>query len=103
MLTIVTIFGVRASRHYLIVAAPMMALWAAQTVLWSDPRPVGKRARRTLTAFAICEAGIAFGLLGYIHATQIIRWEYGRSQESHCASLDHTRHSDCLRSLVGSR
>jgi hypothetical protein len=105
MLTLITIAGVGSHRHYLIVAAPVMALWAAQTVLFCA-EPFGRTAHRLLTAFALCEAAVSLGLLCYIHATQVIHGEYGptwRSQQSHCPELDHARHSQCLKSLLGSR
>jgi hypothetical protein len=102
MLTLITAAGVGSYRHYLIVAAPLMALWAAQVILF------GLGARRQtahflLTAFCMCQAALSVGLLAYIHTTQIIHGEYGptwRSQQLLCSSMEQAGHLECLESIL---
>jgi hypothetical protein len=104
MLTLITATGVGSHRHYLIVVAPLMALWAAQTVLFCDSRPRRQIAHSLLTAFCLCQAALSVGLLTYIHTTQIIHGEYGptwRSQQLQCPSIERINLSDCLKSVLG--
>jgi hypothetical protein len=102
LLTAITIAGVSSARHYLIVAAPVMALWAAQTVLFAEQRR--DVARRFLGLLVLCGGALSLALLDYIHTTGIIHGEYGptwRSQAVHCPLLDNAHHPECLGSLAG--
>jgi hypothetical protein len=73
ILTAITALGAGAHRHYLIVLAWIMALWAAKTI------------RATFAANAACvfvglcclQLFISAALLSYIHEVQIIKGEFG--------------------------
>jgi hypothetical protein len=102
MLSLITIFGVGSYRHYLIVATPLMALWATQLVLFGDSGPRRLTTHFLLTAFCMCQAGLGVGLLAYIHAAQIIHGEYGptwRSQQLLCSPIEQAGHLDCIKSV----
>ena len=84
LLTLITMIGAGSHRHYLIVAAPLMALWCVRLV-WSGERNSGRaQSRIIMMALCLAQAVISTGLLDYIHRTQIIQGEYGptwRSQQ----------------------
>ena len=77
ILTLLTIAGANAERHYLVAVAPLMALWAAAAVFYGDRTPAPRRARAILIALCVGQAALSAGLLGYIHQTGIILDEYG--------------------------
>lgn len=84
LLSLMTLLGADAHRHYLVAVAPVMALWLARLVFWCDWKPVGNP-RAILTALCIAQAVAGAGLLDYIHVKQIIAGEYGptwRSQQN---------------------
>jgi hypothetical protein len=68
---------VGSHRHYLIAAAPLMALWASLAVFYGDPAPDRWRARVLLIALCTAQAVLSVGLIGYIHQTAVIAGEYG--------------------------
>ena len=83
LLTAMTLAGLNSHRHYLIMTAPLMALWAARAIAWSLPTRTGL-ARAILIVAVLCQAALSAGLIGYIHTTQVIHGEYGptwRSQQ----------------------
>lgn len=73
-LTLLTAIGAGSHRHYLIVIAPVMALWCARLILGAEP---ARRARALIAALCLAQAVATAGVLNYIHRTQIIRGEYG--------------------------
>lgn len=77
ILTLLTIAGAHAERHYLVAVAPLMALWAASAVFYGDRTPERWRARAILIALCAGQAALSAGLLGYIHHTGVILDEYG--------------------------
>lgn len=77
VLTLVSIAGSDSPRHYMIVIAPLMALWAATAVLYADRTPRRRAARAILVAICVCQAALSAGLLGYIDQKGVIRGEYG--------------------------
>lgn len=85
ILTLMTIANTGSHRHYLIVVAPLMALWAALSVFYGDRTPDRRRARPILIALCLGQAILTAGLLLYIHRTGVIAGEYGptwRSQQA---------------------
>ena len=84
LLTLITLIGAGSYRHYLIVAAPVMALWCVRIVGFHEQNRMWSWSRLILASLCIAEAVISAGLLDYIHRTQIIHGEYGptwRSQQ----------------------
>ncbi len=77
LLTLFTLFGSQSRRHFLIVVAPILALWAVLAVIYGD-RTVGhSRARTMLIVLCLGQAVLSAGLLSYIHRTAIIKGEFG--------------------------
>ncbi len=102
-LTLANSFGVGNHRHYLIVVAPLMALWAARFVLRGDVTSDKRVARYLLAGFCVAEATVAFALLSYISSTGLIRGEFGPTwqyQRQHCQPED-VGHPACLAPLKG--
>jgi hypothetical protein len=81
LLTLITLFGPDSHRHYLIVVAPLMALWLARLAFWCDWSRLGGP-RAILTALCIAQGAASVGLLGYIHVKQTIAGEYGPTWQS---------------------
>ncbi len=82
VLTVLSATGLVSARQYLIVVAPMMALWAAWLVIeWAAPQN-RRRARHLLAAFCIAQAAISTCLLAYIDSRQILRGDYGATWQS---------------------
>jgi len=79
VLTLVSVAGSDSPRHYMIVIAPVMALWAALAVLYGDPSPGRRTARGLLAAICLGQAAISGGLLTYIDLKGAIPGEYGAS------------------------
>jgi hypothetical protein len=78
MLTLLTAIGNTDShRHYLIVVAPMLALWAVLAVMYGDRTSRRLRARAILLMLCVGQVILSAGLLSYIHRTAIIHGEYG--------------------------
>ncbi len=76
-LTLVTLAGVGAERHYMISIAPIMALWVGLLAAFPTGGQIVPAAR---TLLAVCCAGqllISGLLLDYIHRTKIIDAAYG--------------------------
>ena len=83
LLTLLTVVGLDSHRHYLIAIAPLVALWAVRFVEWTFEART-RAAAVVLAASVACQAVLSSGLISYIHATQIIRGEFGptwRSQQ----------------------
>src|SRR5665213_2951261 len=76
-LTLISIAGSDSPRHYMIVIAPVMALWGAMAVLYGDRTPGRRRARSLLAAICFGQAVIGAGLLTYIDQKGVIHGEYG--------------------------
>jgi len=77
-LTFLTAIGNADShRHYLIVVAPILALWAVLVVMYGDRTPRRRHARAILLVLCLGQAILSAGLLSYIHRTAIIHGEYG--------------------------
>jgi hypothetical protein len=74
---VVTIRGADSHRHYLIVVAPLMALWVARLAALGDGGPLRRPGRLALAGLCVGGALVSAGLLHYIHVTQIIVGEYG--------------------------
>lgn len=100
LLTLVTPFGVDSHRHYLIVVAPLMALWLARVVLRGEWARFGGP-RAVLAALCLAQAATSAGLLHYIHVTQRISGEYGptwRSQQGE-GSVGRTGRCDIVSGM----
>jgi hypothetical protein len=92
ILTLLTFFGPGSHRHYLIVVAPIMALWAALTVMYGDRKLGHSRARALLVVLCLGQAVLSAGLLSYIHRTAIINGEFGptwRAQQPGFVAAEH--------------
>jgi hypothetical protein len=76
LLTLTTFAGASSNRHYLIVATPIMTLWAALAVFWAFGPAIG-RARATLAALCIGQALLTAALLAYVDARGVIPGEFG--------------------------
>jgi hypothetical protein len=76
LLTLTTLAGASSNRHYLIVATPIMTLWAALAVLWAFGPAVG-RARATLAGLCVGQALLTAALLAYVDARGVILGEFG--------------------------
>lgn len=92
LLTLITLFGAGSYRHYMIVITPVMALWTAMTVLWSDrgARRASTRrgwARPILATLVVLQAAMSLGLLAYIAQTGVIPGEFGASWQAQQAGL----------------
>ena len=90
-LSLLTLFGPGSHRHYLIVVAPLMALWAARLVFWSDWDWLGRRPRAILAALCLLQGAASAGLLCYIHDKQVISGEYGPTWQSQQVDPSQTR------------
>jgi hypothetical protein len=77
LLTLFTLFGSQSRRHYLIVVAPILALWAVLAVIYGDRTVGDSRARALLIVLCLGQAVLSAGLLSYIHHTAIIKGEFG--------------------------
>jgi hypothetical protein len=88
MLTALTAIGAGSHRHYLIVVAPLMALWAARVALDGD-RPASRPFGRLIVLPLTCmlQLAVSASLLGYIHQVQVVRGEYGPTWQSQQSSL----------------
>lgn len=83
LLTLATVIGANSHRHYMIVIAPVMALWCARLVFYGGEGPDDRRSQRLLVVLCVVQAFIAWGLLDYVHRTQdITGWEYGATWQS---------------------
>jgi hypothetical protein len=89
ILTLLTMAGVGSNRHYLIVTAPLMALWAALAVFYSDRSPDRWRARAVLVALCIGQAMLSAGLIEYIHRMAVLSDEYGATWRAQQRQLFH--------------
>jgi hypothetical protein len=77
LMTLLTIRGAGAHRHYLIIVAPLMALFVARLVALGDGGELKRSGRLMLAAMCLAGALVSASLLRYIHVTQVIRGEYG--------------------------
>ena len=77
LLTAVTIRGADSHRHYLIVVAPLMALWVVRLAAFGDGGALRRPGRLALAGLCVGGALVSAALLHYIHVTQIIEGEYG--------------------------
>jgi hypothetical protein len=82
LLTLITFFGAGSYRHYMIVIAPIMALWTAMTVLWSDRGWKRPLARPVLVTLVVLQAAMSLGLLAYIDGKGVIPGEFGASWQA---------------------
>jgi hypothetical protein len=88
LLTLITFFGAGSYRHYMIVIAPIMALWTAMVVFWSDGGARRPWARPILAGLCALTAAMSLGLLAYIDGKGVIAGEFGaswRAQQSGAA------------------
>lgn len=77
VLTVLTIAGAGSHRHYLIIVAPLMALWVARLASLGDGGALRRPGRLALGGLCVAGALVSLALLHYIHVTQVIRGEYG--------------------------
>jgi hypothetical protein len=77
VLTALTIVGANSHRHYLIVVAPLMALWVVRLAAFGDGKALRRPGRLALAGLCVGGALVSAALLHYIHVTQIIEGEYG--------------------------
>src|SRR5262245_2564663 len=90
LLTLLTIRGAGLHRHYLVIAAPIMALWVARLALFADG--VLLRATGRLALAGLCAGGalVSASLLHFIHTKKVIGAEFGATwaaQQSGLAPL----------------
>jgi hypothetical protein len=93
LLTLLTIRGAGLHRHYLVVAAPIMALWVARLALFADGGLLRATGRLALAGLCVGGALVSASLLHFIHAKQIIGAEFGATwaaQQSGLAPLAPT-------------
>jgi hypothetical protein len=76
-ISFLTVFGPDTHRHYLIVVAPVLALWAVLAVRYGDRAGGRPRARVILTALCLGQAILSAGHLSYIDRTGVIAGDYG--------------------------
>jgi hypothetical protein len=81
-MTLLTLFGPDAHRHYMIFIAPVMALWCVRQVVRAQRSGLANQARAVLTMLWILQAAVGAGLLAYIHQVRIIPAEYGATWKS---------------------
>jgi hypothetical protein len=79
LLTLITCFGAGSYRHYMIVIFPIMALWTAMAVFWSDRGARRPWARPILATLCVLTAAMSLGLLAYIDAKGVIAGDFGAS------------------------
>jgi len=79
VLTVLTIVGAGSHRHYMIIAAPLMALWVARLAAMGDGGALRRPGRLALGGLCVGGALVSAALLHYIHVTQVIHGEYGAS------------------------
>jgi hypothetical protein len=79
LLTATTFIGAGSYRHYMIVITPIMALWTAMTVLWSDGGWKQGRARTILLVLCVGQAAISLALFSYLHGHGGVQGEFGLS------------------------
>ena len=94
LLTLTTFVGAGSYRHYMIVITPIMALWTATAVLWSDGGWKRGRARAILAALCVGQAALSLGLLDYLHREGGVRGEFGvswRAQQPGYVAPDRQR------------
>jgi hypothetical protein len=77
LLTALTIVGAASHRHYMIIVAPLMALWVARVAAFGDGGPLRRPGRLAMAALCVAGALASAALLHYIHVTQVIHGEYG--------------------------
>jgi hypothetical protein len=82
LLTLVTLAGAGSYRHYMIVATPIMALWTAMAVRWTDGGWRRGWARPILGLVCVFGAVMSFSLLSYINAKGVIQGEFGPSWQA---------------------
>jgi hypothetical protein len=90
LLTLLTIRGADLHRHYLVVAAPIMALWVARLALFADGGLQRATGRLALAGLCFGGALVSASLLHFIHAKQIIGAQFGATwaaQQSGLAPL----------------
>ena len=77
IMTLLTVISVGSARNYMIVVAPIMALWAAMaTQQWVA---AGNQSlfRKVMVLLCACQILISAGFLSFVHQTQIFAGEYG--------------------------
>lgn len=78
LLTLLSIIASGPYRHYMIVIAPLMALWAAMTALLGDRgAPSPRLARTLLPLLCVCQAAMSLGFLTYVDRKGVIDGDYG--------------------------
>ncbi len=81
ILTLLTITGGGLYPHYLVVIAPIMMLWLALVVAYTDGGTIASRGRALLSTICVIDGAIVVLLFAYIHAVGDIRGEFGPSWE----------------------
>jgi len=79
ILTLLTVRGANVYAHYLEVIAPVLALWVALLVSYSQGGALRQSGRWLLGALCVCQMLIAFMLLSYVHTVGDIQGEFGQS------------------------
>lgn len=79
ILTVLTIRGGGLYPHYMIVIAPVMALWVALTAAYADGGVLAQRGRVLLAGLCVVDAALVVMLFTYIHAVGDIHGEFGPS------------------------
>jgi hypothetical protein len=87
LLTLTTLIGAGSYRHYMIVIAPIMALWTAMACLWSDGAWKRGRSRAILAALCIGQAAMSYALLDHLHRNGGVHGEFGASWRAQHASV----------------
>ncbi len=82
VLALISMAGTNSPRHYMIVIAPLMALWAAMAVLYGDRSPGRWRAKSLLVAICLCQLALSAGFLAYVHQKGVISGDYGATWQA---------------------
>jgi hypothetical protein len=82
LLTLITLGGAGSYRHYMIVVTPILALWTAMAVLWTDRGWRHRLARPILAVICGLAAAVSLGLLAYIDGKGVIDGEFGPSWQA---------------------
>lgn len=77
LMALLTIRGAGAHRHYLVITAPLMALFVVRVAAFGDSGELRRTGRLLLAGLCIGGALVSASLLRYIHVTQVIQGEYG--------------------------
>jgi hypothetical protein len=77
LLTLITLTGAGAERHYMIFIAPVMALWVARLAVFPAGGSFTRVARGLLAVCCVGQLLVSALVLNYIHHVQVFNAPYG--------------------------